>query len=159
MATDNKPVSELKPAPIHIGEWTFHPDILQLECGDKNIKLEPRAAHLLFYLAKNAGNPVSRDNLMVEVWPNLVVGDEALTGAINKLRKAFDDDSHHARVIETIPKVGYRLIANVEFLPPGNAISETDTSSRNRKVVIGTATIGLVILVSVFFWFDRLDPN
>ena len=75
METDNKPVSELKSAPIRIGEWTFYADILQLECGDKHIKLEPRAAHLLFYLAKNAGNPVSRDHLMAEVWPNMVVGD------------------------------------------------------------------------------------
>ena len=58
METVYKLVSELKSAPINIGEWTFHPDILQLECGDKHIKLEPRAAHLLFYLAKNAGNPL-----------------------------------------------------------------------------------------------------
>lgn len=82
----------------------------------------PRAAHLLVHLASNAGTPVSRNDLMAEVWPNLVVGGEALTGAINKLRKAFEDDSSHPEVIETIPKVGYRLITEVEFLSSESAI-------------------------------------
>jgi transcriptional activator of cad operon len=137
--TDNNLVSELTSAPILIGKWTFYPDILQLECGDKNIKLEPRTASLLLHLTQNAGNPVSRDILMEKTWPGMVVGDEALTSAINKLRNAFGDDSHHPEVIETIPKVGYRLIAKVEFSASENALCEVSTIPRNRKIVIGAA--------------------
>lgn len=132
METDNNLVSELTSDPVLIGEWTFYPDILQLECGDEKIKLEPRVAYLLFYLAKNVGTPVSRDKLMDKVWPNRVVGDEALTGAINRIRKAFGDDSHHPAVIETIPKIGYRLIANVEFLSQKN----TDSIARSVTTAI-----------------------
>jgi len=155
METDNNFVSELTSAPILIGKWTFYPDILQLECGDKNIKLEPRTASLLLHLTQNAGNPVSRNGLMEKTWPGMVVGDEALTSAITKLRKAFGDDTHHPEVIETIPKVGYRLIAGVKFLTVENAISDTNSSLKNRKITIISATISLAILVSLFFWFQR----
>lgn len=162
METDNNFVSELTPDPVLIGEWTFYPDILQLECGDKQIKLEPRAACLLFHLAKNSGTPISRDNLMARVWPSMVVGDEALTGAINKLRKAFGDDSHHPSVIETIPKIGYRLIANVEFLSQKNSDEKTGsvaadiptalTSNRWRYLAISSFLLLLLALMFEMFW-------
>ena len=124
METENNLVSELASDPIRIGEWTFYPDILQLARGDKNVKLEPRIASLLFYLTQIAGSPVSRDILMENVWPGMVVGDEALTSAINKLRNAFGDDSHYPQVIKTIPKVGYQLIAEVEFSSSRRAVGK-----------------------------------
>jgi TolB-like protein/DNA-binding winged helix-turn-helix (wHTH) protein/Flp pilus assembly protein TadD len=155
METDNNHVSELTSAPILIGKWTFYPDILQLECGDKNIKLEPRTASLLFHLTQNAGHPVSRDILMEKTWPGMIVGDEALTSAINKLRKAFGDDSHHPEVIETISKVGYRLIADVKYLPSEKVISDTNSSFKNLNIANMSAAIGLAILLGIFFWFQR----
>lgn len=70
-------------------------------------------ARLLEFLAENAGQSVSRDELMKQVWPDVVVGDEALTNAVTKLRKALGDNHQKARYIETIPKMGYRLVAQV----------------------------------------------
>ena len=68
---------------------------------------------------------------MEKVWPGTVVGDEALTNAINKLRKAFGDDRQNPRVIETIPKAGYRLIAKVEPInSPGPAPAGESTQAR-----------------------------
>lgn len=169
METDNNFASELKPDPVLIGEWTFYPDILQLEWGEKHIKLEPRAACLLFHLAKNSGAPVSRDNLMAKVWPGMVVGDEALTGAINKLRKAFGDDSHHPSVIETIPKIGYRLIANVEFLSEHgtaekyNSATATmptaSTGNRWRYLAVSAVLLLLLILMVDIFWLTADYDN
>jgi len=155
METENNLVSELASDPVLIGEWTFYPDILQLARDDKNIKLEPRIASLLFHLTQNAGHPVSRDILMEKAWPGMVVGDEALTSAINKLRKAFGDDSHHPEVIETIPKVGYRLIADVKYLPSEKVISDTNSSFKNLNITNISAAIGLAILLGIFFWFQR----
>jgi TolB-like protein/DNA-binding winged helix-turn-helix (wHTH) protein/Flp pilus assembly protein TadD len=147
MESDNKLASEMTSTPVLIGEWTFYADILQLKRGEQQIKLEPRAAYLLYYLAKNAGSPVSRDDLMAAVWPNMVVGDEALTSAINKLRNAFEDDSHHPQVIETIPKVGYRLIANVEFLPSKN---NTNNSGENQNTTSVEPTGNRRALIAIF---------
>jgi adenylate cyclase len=77
------------------------------------IKLEPRSMELLVYLAGRPDRVVSREEIEANVWRGRVVGYEALSGAIGKLRKAFGDTSKDHHVIETVPKSGYRLIAPV----------------------------------------------
>ena len=68
---------------------------------------------VLLCLARRPGQVVTREQLEGDVWRGMVVGYDALSNAIAKLRKAFDDDPQHPRIIETIPKVGYRLIGEV----------------------------------------------
>jgi TolB-like protein/Tfp pilus assembly protein PilF len=142
--------------PVSIGKWTFHADSLSLECLDNRVKLEPRVAYLLYYLVENAGTPVSRTELMDGVWPGLVVGDEALTGAINKLRNAFGDDSHHPEVIRTIPKVGYQLIADVEF-PNSAEAGDKPEPVANRK--LGYALIALLVIAGTYFLAQRPESH
>jgi TolB-like protein/Tfp pilus assembly protein PilF len=142
--------------PVSIGKWTFHADSLSLECLDNHVKLEPRVAYLLYYLVENAGTPVSRTELMDGVWPGLVVGDEALTGAINKLRNAFGDDSHHPEVIRTIPKVGYQLIADVEF-PNSAEAGDKPEPVANRK--LGYALIALLVIAGTYFLAQRPESH
>ncbi|MDH5355146.1 MAG: SUMF1/EgtB/PvdO family nonheme iron enzyme [Gammaproteobacteria bacterium] len=101
---------------IKIDNGTFYPDLLQLDFGDRICKLELRASRLLEYLACSPGQPHTRDSLIQNVWTNSFVGDEVLTNAITKIRRAFDDDSQDPRIIETIPKVGYRLIASIDYI-------------------------------------------
>src|SRR5688572_3291261 len=68
---------------------------------------------VLMLLAEHADRVVSREELLHAVWPGVVVGDEALTQSVIKLRRALGDDSRSPSYIETIPKRGYRLIAPV----------------------------------------------
>jgi TolB-like protein/DNA-binding winged helix-turn-helix (wHTH) protein/Tfp pilus assembly protein PilF len=70
-------------------------------------------AEVLVHLAQRAGQVVSRDELLSAVWPGVVVGDDALTQAVIKLRKALGDDARRPEYIETLAKRGYRLIAPV----------------------------------------------
>ncbi len=63
-----------------------------------------------------AGAVVSRDELLSTVWPDTVVVETAVFRAISELRRFLDDDPKHPRVIETVRKRGYRLIAEVECL-------------------------------------------
>ena len=85
---------------------------------------------------------IGREELLSAVWPGVVVGDDALTQAIIKLRKALGDDAQEPRYIETIPKRGYRLIAPVQAVadprPPG---APEDAKKRNRTslLVVGLA--------------------
>lgn len=74
-------------------------------------RIEPKVAEVLVYLARRAGQVVSREELLSAVWPGVVVGDDALTQAIIKLRKALGDDARRPAYIETLSKRGYRLIA------------------------------------------------
>ena len=73
---------------------------------------------VLVCLAEHAGQVVPKDRLFHAAWPDTAVGDDVLTRAISELRRLFEDDPKQPRVIETIPKSGYRLIAPVESLPP-----------------------------------------
>ena len=68
---------------------------------------------VLVLLASKAGQVVTREELEDSVWANMVVGPDALTNTVIKLRRALGDQAKDARFIETIPKTGYRLIAPV----------------------------------------------
>jgi DNA-binding winged helix-turn-helix (wHTH) protein len=93
---------------LRIGEWTVEPALNQLSAPGRAVKVEPKAMEVLVYLAERAGKVASRDELLDAVWRGAVVGDDALTQVVIKLRKALGDS-----YIETIPKRGYRLIAPV----------------------------------------------
>jgi DNA-binding winged helix-turn-helix (wHTH) protein len=90
-------------------------DAHRLERAGETIKLEPKATRVLVYLVRHAGAAVRREELFRSVWPaGAIVGDDALTTAVNTLRRAFGDDLHDPRNIETIPKMGYRLVAAMD---------------------------------------------
>ena len=106
---------------LTIGEWAFHVRSHELSRDGKTIRLEPRVASLLLYLATHPGEAVGRTALLEALWPGVVVSDEVLTNAINKLRRAFGDDRANPTVIETIPKAGYRLLLPVQAPEPESA--------------------------------------
>jgi len=80
-------------------------------------RLEPKVMLVLVCLADRAGQMVPKDHLFHTVWAHTAVGDDVLTRAVSELRRLFDDDPKQPRVIETIPKSGYRLIASVHAVP------------------------------------------
>jgi class 3 adenylate cyclase len=88
--------------------------------GNKTTRIEPKAMRVLILLAEHAGQVVSREELEDEVWKDLVVGPDALTNTVIKLRRALGDQAKNARFIETIPKTGYRLIASVREATEGD---------------------------------------
>ena len=155
---------KLNSDPIGIGKWTFYPDLLKLEREDRKEKLEPRAAQLLLYFTRNPDKACTRQSLIENAWPNRVVGDEVLTTAVNKLRKALGDDSHNPLYIETIPKVGYRFVAEVKKLEKQSqneaeaklaADKEKDEPLVSLKATISIAVVILVSIALVFLLNDR----
>jgi adenylate cyclase len=99
--------------PFFVADWEVQPGSLRISRNDQTVKLEPKTMELLVYLADRPGEAVTREELEAQVWAGMVVSYDSLTGAVQKLRKAFDDDSRNPRIIETISKTGYRLIAPV----------------------------------------------
>ncbi len=148
--------SNIESDAIQIGPWTFLAHEFQLQKEDEIVKLEPRVAQLLSCLAANAGQTVRRETLMEEVWPGMIVGDEALSNAVKKLRNAFNDDFQNPRIIDTIPKAGYRLIAEVKQLNPVQGPDNNELNShlgqndRRNWLAFGAITITLLILS---LWF------
>ncbi|HEX7174892.1 MAG TPA: winged helix-turn-helix domain-containing protein, partial [Pyrinomonadaceae bacterium] len=81
--------------------------------GGKVVQVQPKIMDVLVRLAERPGEVVTREELFSTVWAGTHVTEHVLARAISELRKVFDDSAQKPRVIETIPKVGYRLIASV----------------------------------------------
>lgn len=78
------------------------------------VDLNARYLDALTLLVGEAGRMVSKDRFLDEVWRGVPVTDEALTQCIRALRRQLGDDAANPRFIETVPKHGYRFIAEVE---------------------------------------------
>jgi len=136
--------------PFMVGEWLVEPAIEHISKGDLKEKVEPRVMDLLVCLASKGGEVITREELESKVWVGMVVGYDALTSAMIKLRKAFHDDSKHPKIIQTVSKRGYRLL--VEVSPANNATS-TDTflPSIIRKTIINPLRLGLLAGIVILF--------
>ncbi|UXI68794.1 winged helix-turn-helix domain-containing protein [Tahibacter amnicola] len=94
------------------------PALLEIERGGERSRVEPRMMEVLVYLAQHAPQPVSRDALMEAVWPDRPVSEDSLNRIISRLRAVFDDDPRSPRLIETIPRRGYRLLQTPQQTEP-----------------------------------------
>src|ERR1700688_36367 len=102
---------------VQIGEWTVHPELDSISRGTETQKLEPRTMRLLMCLAESAGEVVSIDRLLSEVWAGVVVGSASVYEAVSQLRKILGDVDPKPTYIATVPRKGYRLIASVKRGP------------------------------------------
>lgn len=95
--------------------------------GGQETRLTPRATAVLRALIESGDRPLSRDTLLARVWAQAETGDEVVSKAINELRLALGDhDTRNRRYIETIPKLGYRLICPCRALDSTPAPSSAD---------------------------------
>ena len=113
----------------YLNDWWVCPPEGSLVRDDKTIHLEPKAMEVLAYLALHAGEVVSREELEREVWRGAVVGYDAVTNTIIKLRKALQDNSRNPRFIATVPKKGYQLIVTPDFRQQESQSEFADLSS------------------------------
>ncbi len=118
----------------------FQIDHYLVDMGDNTISveqqclhIEPKAMHVLYVLACHAGETVSRERLMQEVWGDRVVVEDALTRTISKLRIAFGDNKAK-QLIQTIPKKGYRLKSTVQWQPDVQEDPESTTRPSSKNV-------------------------
>ena len=86
----------------------------QLRRGGEPVELSSRYFDALALLVAERGRLVTKDRFMGEVWRGIPVTDEALTQCIKTLRRQLGDDAARPRFIETVPKHGYRFIAELD---------------------------------------------
>ncbi len=101
---------------LRIGDHAVDVGALRVVGGDEVQRLTSKAVAVLLELVRHAGNTVGREDLLERVWKDRVTTPDVLTQAIKELRRAFGDGDKPARYIETIPKVGYRLLADVSVI-------------------------------------------
>lgn len=98
---------------FRIEDFIVRPALNRIERDGEVVQIEPRVMQVLVCLASRPRQVLSRQVLFDRVWADSVVCEEALTRTISELRRVFRDDTKTPRVIETIRKGGYRLIAPV----------------------------------------------
>jgi TolB-like protein/DNA-binding winged helix-turn-helix (wHTH) protein/Tfp pilus assembly protein PilF len=109
---------------VQIGEWIVNPSLDTISTGSETQKLEPRTMRLLMCLANSAGEVVSVDRLLTEVWTGVVVGSASVYQAVSQLRKLLGDVDPNPSYIVNVPRKGYRLIAPVRRIEVSSASSE-----------------------------------
>jgi TolB-like protein/DNA-binding winged helix-turn-helix (wHTH) protein len=120
-----------------IGDWIADPSDDSLSRDGATVKLEPRLMQLLVYLAGVAPRVVSIEQILDEVWKDVVVGSASVYQSISQLRKVLGDSEETPRYIETVARKGYRLIAPARPLLP--ARQDTSTMPAGRAQVAARA--------------------
>jgi TolB-like protein/DNA-binding winged helix-turn-helix (wHTH) protein len=100
-------------AKLRIGAWNVEPELGCMTRDGDTVRLEPRTLRLLLCLAERAGRTVSADQLLGEVWTGVVVSPDSVYQAIASLRRLLGDDPKQPSYIMTVPRKGYRLVADV----------------------------------------------
>src|ERR1700733_13120144 len=120
---------------VQIGEWIVNPSRDTISKGTETQKLEPRTMRLLLCLANSAGEVVSVDRLLTEVWSGVVVGSASVYQAVSQLRKLLGDVDPNPTYIATVPRKDYRLIARV--------VQSGSTGARAPVAQAATEPVGL----------------
>ena len=96
---------------IHgVGEWKFDRTTGELRRGAERRRLEPRAARTLELLCDAQGAIVPQEQLIADVWGGRTLSENSVPVVISQLRRVLEDDARQPRLIETVPKRGYRLM-------------------------------------------------
>jgi len=124
-----------------VGEWQVDGLTGEIVRHGKWERLEPRTMAMLLLFARHPGAVLTRDEILEQIWPKLVVGEDALARALFKLRKALGDDAKSPAYIETLPKRGYRLIATVQTISvPLGAVDYSTERTAIAAALDSTAT-------------------
>ena len=81
--------------------------------GERSIQLPPKAFDTLLLLVQNAGRVLSKERMLTEIWEGSFVEENNLAQNISLLRKSLGENPTE-RFIETVPKFGYRFVADVK---------------------------------------------
>ncbi len=140
-----------EPKSFYVADWWVDVAANRLRRDDAEVRLEGKVMAVLAYLAEHAGEAVDRETLEQVAWGHTVIGYDALTSCIAKLRKALQDDPREPRFIETIPKKGYRLIAGVTRGTAQGAYTPLADVARPRLAGrrLWLAGVGLLLVAGV----------
>jgi TolB-like protein/DNA-binding winged helix-turn-helix (wHTH) protein len=114
---------------LRIGAWRVDPALDEISKGGNAVKLEPRTMRLLVCLAEHAGRVVSVDELLDQVWKDVVVTPNSVYHAVAELRRVLGDNTKDPTYITNILRRGYRLVAPVAPWVDSPAVADLESST------------------------------
>lgn len=167
------------PDVLRFGPWRLERRSGELRRGEHVVRLQEQPLKVLELLVLRTGHVVTRDELIAHVWPRGVVidFDTGVNTAIRKLRAVLEDDADEPRYIQTLPRRGYRLLAQPEpplasavaavpvAAAPGPPVpvapvqdSPSGQPPRLRRVLLGVAALVIAAGVTLLLWQPARAP-
>jgi TolB-like protein/tetratricopeptide (TPR) repeat protein/DNA-binding winged helix-turn-helix (wHTH) protein len=150
------PISKLKHG-FELGEWEVRPAEGLLIGLQGRRHLQPKCIDVLMCLAEQAGQVVTREDILRDVWGTRAVTDEPLTRCIGDLRRELGDTREEPRYVQTIPKRGYRLIAKMTPLigpdSEPSPVLQTEINQQSRFpsfLPTAAAIAGVAAFIAIF---------
>ena len=125
-APPSVPRRDASPRTVRVGG--VHVDLATNEVlrdGEVAQRLSPKSVQVLRILLAQGDQPIHREQLFARAWPGKFRTDDVVHKAMQELRRALADQPGQV-VIETIPRVGYRLVSPVEWLDAPVAASRIE---------------------------------
>lgn len=148
--------------PFGLGPIRIEPPTRQVIAGSQPQTLEPRVMQVMVVLVQAGGRVVTRDEMVDRCWDGRIVGDDAIHRVISRLRHLAEDLGNAFR-IETIPRVGYRLLVNGDPVPGSEGSPRrTDTApASRRKILIGAGAVAIAGAVgaAALRQFPQREPD
>ncbi len=144
---------------LQIADIIYHQEQGTLNSAAGEVVLEPKANALLSYFCANAHEDISRDTLMQDVWRGQIVSDNAINRVIVQLRKALGDEQTPRQFIATVPKYGYRFIADAKVLEDESSELGTAGTQEKRQLKWLMLLLGLIALGVLFLIFRGMDTS
>ena len=117
------------------GAYTLDTQSHQFRQDGRRVPLRPPVLHVLTYLLEHRDTVVSKDALIVQVWPGQSISDETLSTCITAARRAVGDSGQAQQVIQTRHSHGYRFVATVTLcdLPPADQMPQVLAAHRRPR--------------------------
>ena len=149
-------------ATLRIGDWCFNPASGELSRDGKTERLDARTSRLLLCLAERPGEVVSIDDLLNRAWSGVNVSPDSVYQAVTSLRRVLGDDTKQPTYIETVPRLGYRMLATVGPWVAQSSLAEPSSVDSIKRGRYRLATLALAVVLCVLFvvvWFHSRGAN
>ena len=148
--------------PFRIGEAEFRPATREVIFEGVTSIVEPRVMQVLAVLRRADGAVVSKDDLATSCWEGRIVGEDAINRVISRLRGVAEKDAGGAFKVETITKVGYRLVSGESACAAVEDAPVARPSLARREIMIGAGAVAAVAAAGggwAFIHRDRTPPE
>jgi len=139
---------------FRFGNHELDGELRELTRDGERIPLQPQVFDLLLFLVEQRDRLVSKDDLIEKVWSNRPISDSALNSRINAARSAIGDDGKTQRSIRTIPRKGFRFVADCAEVSPAGQPAPVEPDHAPASVVADRPAIAVLA-------FDNMsdDPD
>src|SRR5277367_6488814 len=137
---------------LRIGDWCVNPTSSQISREGESARVELRTMRLLVCLADHAGEVVSIDDLLDQVWTDVIVAPDSVYQAVASLRRQLGDDPKQPSYIETVPRLGYRMVAAVSAWTGVTDAPAPGPRLRAGFIWIFSAALCLALAIAFLFY-------